>query len=230
MGFWDNTEMEEEDGDEIYEVSADNITEVFKGKNKKEEPFDFKKLTEAASDVKAPDANGVTAPTISSKAEAKNDAAKKPSRTRKKRTGIKSDVITSDTDRLIIPEGMSLKAQDTLITNTPCLIEGSFEGTLKAKSITVTSERLRCLMLVADTITLDKGSNTVTELKANDVTVLGAYKGDIEVKGVVTVGCDAVIDGSIKASRIDMDDNAIVTGTVTLIKDNSKGIPEGMFD
>ena len=123
---------------------------------------------------------------------------------------------------LVLPEGISFHVEGTLSVDTPVEIKGSFEGTLSAGNIRVTSRRLRKAVLIADTVELSKDSNVVAELDVSKSLVIdGAYKGNIETEGDVIIGPDAYVLGNIKAGHVSVDNNAVVRGMITLISNDN---------
>ena len=79
-------------------------------------------------------------------------------------------------------------------------IEGSIEGTVRAKKGVV----------------IGKGGRVNGDIHTADARIAGSVKGALTVKSRLELEATAVVDGEIKAARLQLEEGGIVNGTVSV--------------
>jgi cytoskeletal protein CcmA (bactofilin family) len=98
--------------------------------------------------------------------------------------------------------GKSVVVRGQLSGNEDLYLDGDLEGT-----ITLTENRL----------TLGPNARVVADLHVRDLVMLGNLKGNVRASGRIELRQSAVLTGDIVASRLSIEDSAVIKGHVELI-------------
>jgi cytoskeletal protein CcmA (bactofilin family) len=98
--------------------------------------------------------------------------------------------------------GKSVVVRGELSGNEDLYLDGDLEGT-----ITLTESRL----------TIGPNARVVADLKVRDLVVLGNLKGNVHASGRIELRKSAVVSGDIFASRLSIEESAVIQGRVELI-------------
>lgn len=108
--------------------------------------------------------------------------------------------------------GRSITILGDLSGGEDLLMDGQIDG-----SITVAANKL----------TVGVNAQVKGEIRARDITVLGNVQGNLHASGKVELRGSAVVRGDIFASRLSIEDDAMVQGRAELIVADGKGAAAG---
>ena len=77
---------------------------------------------------------------------------------------------------------------------------------------TVTGE----IRLAGNQVTIEKGGRVEADIQGESIIVEGSFKGKLTAKGLVIVKETALLEGELKATRLQMEDGAKLKGSVEL--------------
>lgn len=89
----------------------------------------------------------------------------------------------------------------------------SLEGTLTAKDDIRVSGKLKGTLNVEGKAIIAQEGYVEGEVFASDADVAGSLKGDITIKGRLVLKSSARIDGTIKTTRLIVEEGAVIDGT-----------------
>jgi cytoskeletal protein CcmA (bactofilin family) len=98
--------------------------------------------------------------------------------------------------------GKSVVVRGELSGNEDLYMDGDLEGT-----ITLTESRL----------TIGPNARVVADLNVRDLVVLGNLKGNVRASGRIELRQSAVVSGDIFASRLSIEESAVIMGRVELV-------------
>ncbi len=98
--------------------------------------------------------------------------------------------------------GKSVVVRGELSGNEDLFLDGDLEGT-----ITLTESRL----------TIGPNARVVADLTVRDLVVLGNLKGNVRASGRIELRQSAVVSGDIFASRLSIEESAVIKGRVELV-------------
>ena len=98
--------------------------------------------------------------------------------------------------------GKSVVVRGELSGNEDLYLDGDLEGT-----ITLTDSRL----------TIGPNARVVADLNVRDLVVLGNLKGNVRASGRIELRQSAVVNGDIVASRLSIEESAVMKGRVELV-------------
>jgi cytoskeletal protein CcmA (bactofilin family) len=98
--------------------------------------------------------------------------------------------------------GKSVVVRGELSGNEDLYLDGDLEGT-----ITLTESRL----------TIGPNARVVADLNVRDLVVLGNLKGNVRASGRIELRQSAVVNGDIVASRLSIEESAVMKGRVELV-------------
>jgi cytoskeletal protein CcmA (bactofilin family) len=98
--------------------------------------------------------------------------------------------------------GKSVVVRGELSGNEDLYLDGDLEGT-----ITLTESRL----------TIGPNARVVADLKVRDLVVLGNLKGNVRASGRIELRQSAIVSGDIFASRLSIEESAVMKGRVELV-------------
>jgi cytoskeletal protein CcmA (bactofilin family) len=104
--------------------------------------------------------------------------------------------------------GKSVVVRGELSGNEDLYLDGDLEGT-----ITLTESRL----------TIGPNAKIVADLNVRDLVILGNLKGNVRASGRIELRQSGVVNGDIFASRLSIEDSAVIKGHVELIAAGSPG-------
>jgi len=102
--------------------------------------------------------------------------------------------------------GKSVIVRGELSGNEDLFLDGDLEGT-----ITLTESRL----------TLGPNARVKADLKVRDLIVLGHLTGNVRASGRIELRQSAMVSGDIFASRLSIEESAIIKGRVELVSTTS---------
>ena len=97
--------------------------------------------------------------------------------------------------------GKSVQIYGEVKGSEDLIVDGTIEGT-----ITLSESRL----------TIGPNAHVQANVSARDVVILGALTGDINASGRVELRSGANLKGDIRASRLSVEENAVLSGKVEL--------------
>jgi cytoskeletal protein CcmA (bactofilin family) len=107
--------------------------------------------------------------------------------------------------------GKSVQVRGEVKGSEDLLVDGVVEGT-----ITLTESRL----------TIGPNAKVKANVSARDVVVVGSLTGDVQASGRVELRAGANLTGDIRAARLSIEENAILSGKVDLEQPGAQGAPE----
>lgn len=114
----------------------------------------------------------------------------------------------------------SLEVMGTINGDIECLgkltITGKVTGNSLASDIVVNTDRLEGSVVSEGNVKIGLGTVVIGDITAASATFAGAVKGEIDVKGPVTLDSTAIIKGNIKAKSIQIDNGAVMDGFCSL--------------
>ena len=114
----------------------------------------------------------------------------------------------------------SLEVMGTINGDIECLgkltITGKVTGNSLSSDIVVNTDRLEGSVVSEGNVKIGLGTVVIGDITAASATFAGAVKGEIDVKGPVTLDSTAIIKGNIKAKSIQIDNGAVMDGFCSL--------------
>ncbi len=114
----------------------------------------------------------------------------------------------------------SLDVMGTINGDVECLgkltVSGRVTGNLLASEVFINSTRLDGSITSEGSVKVGNNSIIVGDIVASSVAIVGAVKGDIDVKGPVIMDSTAAVKGNIKAKSVQMNNGAILEGYCSL--------------
>ena len=107
--------------------------------------------------------------------------------------------------------GKSVQIRGEVKGSEDLLVDGVVEGT-----ITLSDSRL----------TIGPNAKVQANVSARDVVVVGSLNGDIQASGRVELRAGANLTGDIRAARLSIEENAILSGKVDLAQPAAQGASE----
>lgn len=93
---------------------------------------------------------------------------------------------------------------------------GGLSGNLLARSVLLKGGRLRGDVSVGDWAEIDAESMVIGNIRAGELNLQGGVKGDLTVKGQLTLGATAVVAGQIKAGSVAVAAGAVLQGKIMI--------------
>ncbi len=106
--------------------------------------------------------------------------------------------------------GKSVVVRGELSGNEDLFLDGDLEGT-----ITLTESRL----------TIGPNARVLADLNVRDLVVFGQLTGNVRATGRVDLRQSAVVSGDLFASRLSIEDSAVMQGRVELIVASAASVP-----
>jgi cytoskeletal protein CcmA (bactofilin family) len=238
----DNEEPAEEaaeDAEESVEVSVKEVVPVLPPR-KEEKPKDVSKKDKKSPFVKTDvweDEGSVWSTTVVSK---NTKTLGIEGKERVLVDGICEGNITTEGDVSVRTRGT---VKGDIHTKGNVVIHGNVSGgVIEGKDIRIeTRDRLRIpvALINGESVSISENAVVIGDIRSESLTVAGAVKGDIDIKGPVVLLATAVVQGNVKAASIQMETGALVDGNCSLAyrkvdlasyfdEKNEEGLKEGL--
>ena len=124
-----------------------------------------------------------------------------------------------------IPEGMTIKGNisvDGDLTFAGNLVSGKLStyGNLKGDSIKAGEIAIYKGTFIGDIscdghMNIPNNSTVIGDINADSLSITGAYRGNVEVKELLSIGSEAIVAGNVKSKNIDVREGAVCDITYT---------------
>ena len=119
----------------------------------------------------------------------------------------------SSKGNIIVDESASIKGG--AISEDALYVSGTVKGNVRASTVIVDTGRILNGNIDADSMLVKEKAIVVAPISAQTLEIVGAVKGDINVKDKVTLRPTAIVQGNITSASISIEDGASIDGTCT---------------
>ena len=120
----------------------------------------------------------------------------------------KARPIASPPEQVISVIGPGMTITGDCETTDSIRIEGTVEGSVRAEKAVV----------------IGKGGKVTGDVSTQDAVIAGSVKGVLQVDSRLELQSTCLIDGEIRAGRLQLDDGGVVIGTVSVGRKDSAGV------
>lgn len=100
------------------------------------------------------------------------------------------------------------------------LVTGLVEGDIVTKGVTIVTPKLQANVSASDFIDVHENCEIIGNLSANNISINGSIKGDINALGHIILKENAVVAGDLQTGSLEIKKGAVINGKIAFLPAN----------